>query len=504
MSELPNIVRERLKASRPASAHPDAEVLTAFVERSLPEFERALVTEHLARCHDCRDILALSLPAPVVVETVRVPFPGHRGWLRAPVLRWGVVAAGFAVLAVTGLLQYQGRHRPQSYIAARQESAAIPASTSAVARVDSGKPMPGTPKVAPGSGADFGSAASATPSRVDTGPAGASNTVAALNDRSAAASVNEPSALSPAVGLSTSRLSTSLASGSAGRAADGAIVGGDFKQSPPNSQPTAPPSSTTVAVSAAAPALASTTDQAVARPLQYEAKAQQKDELHGNAGQQRSFFDAPVDKAKAPAAGQAVGRPLPSPLALAPRWAISTTGGLLRSFDQGRSWAIVDVSMSASMSAGAMMEVANQNQQNQQIGQNMRQVQAQSQASQSQATQAQATQTQATQTQDQSLSLNKSQAENRKKVSAPVTTIPVFRALSAAGSEVWAGGTSGLLYHSADNGQRWVRVFLMTSGVPSTGDIIDISFPDPQHGQITTSTQERWVTLDAGQTWQKQ
>src|ERR1700728_44639 len=50
MPELPNIVRERLKASRPTAAHPDADVLTAFSERALPESEGAVVAEHLAGC----------------------------------------------------------------------------------------------------------------------------------------------------------------------------------------------------------------------------------------------------------------------------------------------------------------------------------------------------------------------------------------------------------------------------------------------------------------------
>src|SRR5580692_4429719 len=129
MPELPNIVRERLKVSRPTAAHPDPDVLTAFAERVLPESERAVVMEHLARCHDCRDILALALPASVTVETARVPFPLRSGWFRAPVLRWGVVAAGFAVLVVTGILEYP-RYQTHGYTAdLRQEKAPASAPT---------------------------------------------------------------------------------------------------------------------------------------------------------------------------------------------------------------------------------------------------------------------------------------------------------------------------------------------------------------------------------------
>ncbi len=63
MQNVPKIVRERLRAVTPAVNHPDADALTAFAEHSLPELERDVVLEHLARCGDCRDIVALALPA---------------------------------------------------------------------------------------------------------------------------------------------------------------------------------------------------------------------------------------------------------------------------------------------------------------------------------------------------------------------------------------------------------------------------------------------------------
>src|SRR5580700_561968 len=145
MPELPNIVRERLKVSRPTAAHPDADVLTAFTERALPESERAVVAEHLARCHDCRDILVLALPDAAADDTARVPVPARGDWLRAPVLRWGVVAAGLAVLAVGGLLQYQRRHVAPDFIAAREAKAPVPEALAAQAShgVQSAQPTPG-------------------------------------------------------------------------------------------------------------------------------------------------------------------------------------------------------------------------------------------------------------------------------------------------------------------------------------------------------------------------
>jgi len=77
---VPTIVHDRLRAagpqaSAPAQAHPNADVLTAFAEQALAASERDGVLEHLARCGDCRELIALALPpaeivaAPIAIET---------------------------------------------------------------------------------------------------------------------------------------------------------------------------------------------------------------------------------------------------------------------------------------------------------------------------------------------------------------------------------------------------------------------------------------------------
>jgi hypothetical protein len=145
MQNVPKIVRERLKAAVPAVNHPDAEVLTAFAERSLPELERAVVLEHMARCGDCRDIVALALPATESVQEVIIAAPS--GWLTWPALRWGFVAAGVIAIASLGILQYQ-RHSQPSMMAykvsapdaagkvAKNESLPLPAAPAPVERRD--------------------------------------------------------------------------------------------------------------------------------------------------------------------------------------------------------------------------------------------------------------------------------------------------------------------------------------------------------------------------------
>lgn len=107
MQNVPKIVRERLRAATPAVNHPDADALTAFAEHSLPGLERDVVLEHLARCGDCRDIVALALPAMESEPVGRAIKPSPSGWLTWPALRWAFVAAGVVVIASVGILRYQ-------------------------------------------------------------------------------------------------------------------------------------------------------------------------------------------------------------------------------------------------------------------------------------------------------------------------------------------------------------------------------------------------------------
>ena len=110
MEKVPKIVGERLKAAAVTVDHPDPNVLTAFSEHSLPELERSHVLEHLARCGECRDIIALALPAEEPTAQVIRPVRGR--WLTWPRLRWGLVAAGVVVVGSLGVLRYRATSHP--------------------------------------------------------------------------------------------------------------------------------------------------------------------------------------------------------------------------------------------------------------------------------------------------------------------------------------------------------------------------------------------------------
>jgi hypothetical protein len=141
-----------------------------------------------------------------------------------------------------------------------------------------------------------------------------------------------------------------------------------------------------------------------------------------------------------------------------PRWTINTSGALQRSIDQGKSWQTVDVNANAVVGANFSSAVTT----------------------------------------------SRAKVKGADKALKREIATPTFRAVAATGSDVWAGGSSGALYHSADAGNHWTRVFPAAAGASLTGDIISLEFADIQHGRASTSTSEVWITTDGGQTWQKQ
>jgi hypothetical protein len=105
VAEFSNLLRQRLSSGAALwvqeEAHPDADTLTAYVERSLPALERNRVLGHLAGCSQCRDIVALTLVEPVEAMAVRVAAASSAlPWWRQ---RWAPrlgLAASLATVAV--------------------------------------------------------------------------------------------------------------------------------------------------------------------------------------------------------------------------------------------------------------------------------------------------------------------------------------------------------------------------------------------------------------------
>jgi hypothetical protein len=147
MTEVPKIVNDRLRAALPEPAHPDADLLTAFAEQALSAAEREGVLQHLALCEDCRDVVALALPAADItppqtadengVRTTvsqagsRAPRKLSLAW---PTLRWAALAAG-AVVAAAVLLVHPGKLNQATPPSVNQQvaTAAPPASSRKIA-----------------------------------------------------------------------------------------------------------------------------------------------------------------------------------------------------------------------------------------------------------------------------------------------------------------------------------------------------------------------------------
>jgi len=118
MPELPNLLRQRLAVTENGATqvHPDADTLTAFVERSLPSTESEPVVAHLAVCEPCREVVVLtqSLLAEPVTQTVLAPAPVAR-WRRLFTPAFGAIAtvAAMAVIAFM-VVQLPEKHPQQS------------------------------------------------------------------------------------------------------------------------------------------------------------------------------------------------------------------------------------------------------------------------------------------------------------------------------------------------------------------------------------------------------
>jgi hypothetical protein len=451
MQDVSKIVIERLRAAVQVANHPEADVLTAFSEHSLPEGERAVVLEHLALCGDCREILALAQPAAEATQIIVRPAPS--GWLSWPALRWGFVALGIFAIASLGVVEYR-RHSPSAssmayFATARQsmsdeDKAKIPAAATSADAVS-----PKAQVAAPSPVSDLGSYGGPPASG-----ASARKAVTPASGRVTRKLSQPPRA--PKVPSQNAQSQNAYSFQTDNHTAPGGVQG------------------------AAAPAYApqpadAWVDAGSAASAQTVAAQSQKNAQPGIQGQNRQPLllesenvqpaepgqGNTVERAKEPgvvvATGQAqvpVSSPQP-PDALAgsssqpsASWTIAN-GSLERSVDQGKSWQNVEVNAVPAQAANSTSAV---------------------------------------------------QPARLKQEAVP----PVFRAVAANGPDVWAGGLAALLCHSVDSGTHWIRILPSAGGAILTGDIVGVDFPDTRHGRITTSTPEVWRTSDGGQTWQKQ
>jgi hypothetical protein len=448
MQNVPKIVQARLQ--RPTLEvplrHPDADQLTAFAERSLGESECTHLMEHLARCGDCREVVALALPA---TEAVLVPGSSStaRGgwlsgrWLSWPALRWGVVAAGLVLVTSVGILQYKQRTQQNAALVSipvQQQEKVITAPPSSPPSSD---------------GSDGQAIVLPAPEIAKQSP------MRKLSRGQKPVNMERPSSSANAFFPAARPLALARSS----------------KQAPsaPSENPTAPfPAMSTHqgAVSGAAQMVAAESAR-IAEPDRADAHAEeqlaqnrpdlpsQKQPLNNLDVVKAKDSVAPQTESSAAPAASTPNLSLQNGLRSFPRWAIASSGALQRSFDAGRSWEDVNPSQT-SLANGAQTE---------------------------------STAELKPQYRDKKI--------RKKDQSNPAL---IFRAVSAYGPEVWAGGSSAMLYHSPDSGSHWTRVVPLEANASLTGDIVGVEFSDAQNGKVSTSADEIWTTADDGETWHKQ
>lgn len=395
MRDVPKIVVKRLQGLAAAEAHPEADLLSAFAEQSLAEAERNRVMGHLASCAECREAVALALPDGDELAARGWSFPARDRWLNWPSVRWGFAAAAAGVLASIGILHYQHHHPEQV------ASLAVPNVARKGSERDSLSPAHAEPRVAEGSEETSGNGQESRRPSGKIARSGSENVLAAK------------------------------------QSADLAISGRNANGLPRTESSVPSPENSFVTAQAAA---------AVAAPRNESPDLLARNQANQSLAFQRSLNSDVVKAKPALSAQDASGAPAAPAPALSlqtapalmqhasPRWSITSSGGLQRSFDAGKTWEDVNVDADSAKTSASL----------------------------------------------------------------------AFRAVAALGSEVWAGGTGAILYHSADSGAHWQRVVPSANGAAAGGEIVEIKFSDPENGRLATSTGEVWITSDDGATWRKQ
>jgi len=481
MQNVPKIVVNRLQ-SPAADSHPDADVLTAFAEPSLGGLERDHVVDHLARCADCREVVSLALPPQVEVLPTAHGSGNRfrRPLLRGSALRWVAIAAGVVLIASIGTLQYRRQQRGElaSYVPPAQRAIATPAPS----------PEPASQVAVP-----------QTRMQKDKLATPSAQTALAENKPASSEGANFHPRANSAVAIHGDVGGVGIGSG-AGRSFNGGSFHGSAVAVAPQNlvpagsaakqNPAPAPAQQNAVVAGAQPTVEVQTETAQVA-TQSTAQGQIQDQLiQSKSAEQSQAYANRVDKAK-PASPQGSLAMAPAPLLhtvpslikgwlAAPRWTISASGSLQRSFDGAKTW--LDVNPAAD---GSSLD--------------------RRQKTQMATVEVQAESTSEAQLEAQPEAKKQAKFKNNEKQPAP-TAATIFRALSVSSNaaEVWAGGSGGALYHSVDAGNSWARVLPSTAGLNLTGDILSIQFSDPRNGTVTTSTPEVWTTADDGQTWQKQ
>jgi putative zinc finger protein len=481
MTEVPKIVYDRLRAARlqqlpigsaAESVHPDSNLLTAFAEQVLSATEHDSVLEHLALCAECRDTVALALPAenvevisvfsePVFSEGEKgeAPIPRAAEYAASrlfawPRLRWVALAACAAVVG-SALLLRPGKLNPPTQPSAGQQIASTAAPTS-TGGSPSGASSPSIVSSIVSSGSNYSSGrpsgrqAGDHPELSANRDETASITDGPLSkDATARRTLPSPAQAESAMALARRKKSSeqadkrtnipgmlaldgSASQETAGGTADETIEVSAAGEVAPSAADTASTARNFApAIEKAKPALPNTAQE-------NGLPASAADQVHGVNGAPAPRLQA---RAMSPAAAKAITPGQTSGAGLAPRdfaWTINS-GVLRRSLDNGQTW------------------------------------------------------------------------QDSLRADHPLLCY------ASHSDEIWTGGQGGTLYHSTDGGISWVRVYPSANGRQLSADVSQIEVRNSNLGDfhlgsknsqaptkivLSTNNKQVWTSVDGGKSWE--
>lgn len=442
MNDVPKIVRQRT-AQQPAGEHPDANLLAAFAEGGLTQGEHAQLLAHLGTCAACRDVVAFALPESVAAAPAAAQ--AGKSWLRWPVLRWAGAAAAAVVVAAAVLIV---KPHPQAPAPMKQTEAAVPTDKHAAKPAETPAAVP----IAP-----------APPDQVrrkDSAPASASKQepkskvfekedasgalestdafgAQALKDAPAARDLDRMAKKNEAVQLQAPEKSATTQSQVPAVPANAQPVPAQSAKAQPQAPAAPPPPSQTAA--GAVGGVVALQKRAAVPPSQpaMTAESVQVEAQSQVADEQR----AKQQLRAAPQANDSVAVNAATAMAAHGAGRPPMTNAMMRPVTP--RWRVSsEGELERSMDAGDSWQTV-------------------------------------------------------RVAGTPVS----FRSVSTVNRDVWAGGTGGVLYHSADDGRTWTRVTVKALDMVLATDIARVEFIDTLHGAVTTATGVKWITADAGVTW---
>lgn len=483
MNKIPKIVYDRLRTLEPKGAHPEADLLTAFAEQSLSATERDAVLEHMARCGDCREIVALALPdaagvaLPIAADSTeevaasvsRMKVPALRkpifvwAW---PQLRWAALAAGVAV-AASVLLLNPGKVNHPNLPSSSQIATTVPP-TSQPVLTSPPTALPSTDESAKQP------SRSQSPTRQSVRPSTKPLAVAP-SPQPASPQTTLPSIATPTAQFSArpsmlagkadnARLNGSLNSGSLNsgskvsrqlQTGEAALPSYPIKSEvliADNAKNSSDKASTTLPQEARAldQGASSASGAAEAAAVSGAAVGAQKQASGGNIMMAQNNAPAIVKAKEPPPAVAANGRPkgeagAAGSVSAQGRNVMSLANSAVPSGSAGPpavTWTIAAGVLQRSLDSGQTWQTA-------------------------------------------------LRTDHRLLCSATRDT------------DVWAGGQAGTLFHSTDSGLTWAQVKPSIKNQQLSSDVTHIDVRSSTQALLSTGNNEIWITLDGGTTWSK-